>query len=245
MQVSDFWQSFGITEREAGRDYSWIEVQRNLDFIGYNDTIIGCTLFYASRKNDTLLIRTREHQEYLWDISHCKFSVLALNGSILVVSDGHSIFHLSGVTSTFTELLMRPPGMYLPLDLLEENRSTAPMPIKVVHTEKEKEIPDEASVITVPELKAPVIVTGTGISEEFRGVLKIANESVALDTVEEWRLELDGIESVTKTHAGRLFVVVGMKEAGVRFEIGFEDADATEGIHFHDFLANEIKKRSN
>lgn len=242
--VSDFWQCFGIGEREAGRDYSWIEVQRNLDFIGFDDTIIGCTLFYASRGNDTLLIRTRDNQEYLWDISHCKFSVLALNGSILVVSNGHRVFHLSGVTSTFMDLLMRPPGMHLPLDQLEENRRLTPMPIKIVRTQEEQEMPDEVSVVSVPELKAPVIVTGTGIAEEFRGVLKFVNESIVLDTVDEWRVELAGIESVMKTHVGRLFVVIVMKETGARFEIGFEDADSSEGARFHDFLVNEIKKNS-
>lgn len=238
----EFWQYFGISRPNAstaGRDYSWIELQHNMDFIGCDDTIIGCTVFYASRKRDTLLLRTPDRQTYFWNISQCAFSIL---GSILVVACGPKIFHLSGVTSTFIDYLMK--SMKLQLDSLSEAGVVEPMPIEVIDTDRtENSVVSNASNILEPQHRSPVIVTGAGISEELRGTLKITSDAVVLDTSDDWKLMLNEIVSVTKTHVGKFFVVVEMIGES-RYEIAFEDADASDGLLLYNLLTNEVTKRS-
>jgi len=221
------WSYFGFEgEPEPGVDYSWLEVQQGLDFIGYEDTVRSCRLFFSSRKSNIFLVRTSPHSSTIWNFSDCTFAILSRTGSILLITRGPRNFHLSGVSASLIELLTR--IRRLPPDALPDQLSFESRPLKIISSSASSDLPAESSPIDRHSQPSPVVVTGTDISEEITGIAQISEGALIVQCEgDSWSVDFDVIESVNSTEIGKIFVVIATSE-GKRYEVGFEEKDRTE-----------------
>jgi hypothetical protein len=73
-------------EPDPGIDYSWIEIQNELNFSGYETAIVSCALFFSSRRANMYLVRQKSGTEAIWNTVDCTFALLPYNPMIVVVS---------------------------------------------------------------------------------------------------------------------------------------------------------------
>ena len=231
---TDDWRVFGfLGAPEPGVDYSWIEVQSGMSFIGFAGSVAPCRVLYASRKSLTLLVRPPEGAASLWSIRECEFELLSEDKSVVCVRSYGRLLHVAGVTGSFLALLVR----WGKVEMKESEREGQVYEIGVPRVEKPAAIPEAASQITEPTGRNPVVLTGSSIMEEIQGPLRLTDTGVS---VEGWSVDFEDIARVETTQIGRLFVVIGTKNGGT-FEIGFDETDTDEGTQFYEILCKEVR----
>lgn len=231
------WCCFGFErEPEPGVDYSWIEVQRGACFSGLASSVPACTILYSSRRSNQFLVRTRTGLEVLWNVSECSFEPLTTDFSILAATRGARVIHISGVTSSFLEILRRWKKI-TPTETETLTDLSIPSYKIDIPVAAKPGAPDSATPVKEPTGRHPVILTGTGIVQEVSGPLKLTDAGVG---VEDWHIDFEDIESVATTQIGRLYVVIGTKSGGT-FEIAFDEQDTEEGTMFYEILCKEVQ----
>lgn len=231
------WEIFGFEgEPIPGIDYSWIQVQENISFIGYKSVIKDCTLYYSSLKPKILLAITPSKWREIWNISNITFSNMSRNGSILMASANDRIIHISNVTSSFIEILIN--ASKLPEEILEifsvnPNLQQLKLNIKMVKTPPD--IPEEATTIELKEESnsLPIVtVTGSDFARNIQGALNFRNNSEIVVTSDEpssesWKISFEEINKVESTRIGKIFVVLYTQDEK-RYEVGFNESNAME-----------------
>ena len=231
---TDDWRVFGfLGAPEPGVDYSWIDVQSGMSFIGFSGSVTPCRVLYASRKSGTLLVRPPEGAAAVWSVRECEFELLSEDKSVVCVRSHGRLLHVAGVTRSFLALLAR----WGKLEASEPEPDREVYEIGVARVEKPAEIPEGASQITEPTGRNPVVLTGSSIMEEIQGPLRLTDTGVS---VEGWSVDFEDITRVETTQIGRLFVVIGTKNGGT-FEIGFDETDTDEGTQFYEILCKEVR----
>lgn len=216
------WESFGFFgEPEPGKDYSWIRLQNNLDFIGIENCITSCSVYYSSRFQNTLLIKTYDDTSALWNVSALTFSYFGNTYSIIEVSNRLKIIHLSGVTTSFVSLLMR--YQKLPYDCLNDLSQIPTQQIKISRCAQPIPIPssafkNEASV----DISVPVQIT-SAVDNCLKGDLVFENQHL-LKLSTGWSLDFSDISSLSSTQANGFFIVILTKN-NQRYEISFDDSN--------------------
>jgi hypothetical protein len=235
------WAWFGFEgEPEPGIDYSWMEVQNKLNFIGYESAIVSCSLYFSSRKAATCLVRTQKHEETIWNITDCTFVISPYNPSILIVSYGQRKFHLSGVASAFIELLMR--SRRLPLDSLQNGLGPQPCRLNIIRSTA-MEMPEEATGTNSLEPEMAVIVTGTDFSGELTGIPAIGDAGIILQKSDAWHLNWEEIQKVNVTTVGSFYLLIETVDAR-KYEIRFHEGNAEYGEVFYQELKKVLDSRS-
>ncbi|OHT01927.1 hypothetical protein TRFO_31113 [Tritrichomonas foetus] len=242
------WEYFGFEGPPSpGLDYSWIQVQTNLIFLGFEKVISDCTLFYSSRKANIFLIQTSDKWEEIWNIKELTIATFSNNGSILIASITDRCIHISGVAMSFINLLIR--TQKLPPDCLSSKPPIhRPMKIKVHMVSQTPDVPEEATTIeSKDEIVAPVVsVTGSAISMSIQGKLEYQENKeilVSLDEENTWSVSFEEIAKVESTRIGKIFVVLTTNE-GKRFEIGFNEVNATEANELINMIKKDIENRT-
>ena len=119
-EISGSWQWIGFSGKpEPGFDYSWVEVQRGLLFVGSENCIKNCIL-YNSTKNPTIfLVKNDNGLEEVWDTYNLEFSLLGPNRDIIVASRNDKLIHLSGISYSLINILIKQSK--LPHDSLDND----------------------------------------------------------------------------------------------------------------------------
>lgn len=249
------WELFGFEgEPSPGFDYSWIQVQENISFIGYKSVIRNCTLFYSSRKLGILLALTPSKWAEIWNISNITFTNISRNCSILMATSNERIIHISNVTSAFIEILIK--ASKLSEEILElcniQDLQQLKLNIKMVRSTPE--IPTEATTIE-PKDEAnslPIVtITGSAFSKNIQGALNFRNDSEIVVTYDEpssessesWKISFDEIYKVESTKIGKIFVVLYTQD-DKRYEIGFNESNAVEANELIQTLKKAIESKS-
>ena len=216
------WSVFGFEgEPEAGVDYSWLEVQEGLDFVGREETILGCSLFYSSRRTNTFLVRTQSNEEALWNTIDCTFSIVGGNPSVLSVVYGPHLMHISGVASPFIDLLMC--SMKLPLDSLKQTVGCESREMTVLRSTAPIKIPTGASKPADTTDSESVTVNGTDMGE-VTGKLTLTDEALEVGSVRIARSD------ITNTDTSEPSKLVLETSSHARIEITFKDAEHASKI---------------
>ena len=218
------WKWFGfLGEPEPGHDYSWIEVQNNLNFVGNSNSIPCCTIYFSSRRPNLILVRTEDDVDTVWDIGDLFFSFVGNSNSILEASDGHRICQIFGVTQSFIGLLMK--FQKLPLDSLQNMSPSPPQKITILQ-KKTQHIPTPKDAIKPIEHHnetVPVTLTGALNGQEFiKGELTFEDNTLKIGS--DWSLEFSNIKSITNTQADQFYLLFLTKEEK-RYEIAFEKSN--------------------
>ena len=247
------WKKYGFEgEPLPGFDYSWIFVQKNLTFVGFDEIITNCELYYSSRRNNLFLIKAENKSYETWNTKNIEFSLLADNGSILNAKCNGWCLHVSNVIYAFINLLIT--LQKLPDDCLseyqkDENASGFLKPIKlnVDVIRKVPEIPTEATKIEdgIDHLPAIVCVTGSVISTNIQGKIDFkSNHEICVmnENQELWKIDFASIVKVESTKIGRIFVVIHTNE-GKRFEIGFNEINSMDANDLIKALKDSIAEK--
>jgi hypothetical protein len=242
---SDSWSLFSISgDPEPGFDYSWLLVQRGLDFIGYDGAVRNCTLFFASRQPGTYLVQPPSHPGVIWNATKCWFAPLGDSRSILVVTLSNRCFHLSGVTQAFVSLLGR--LRKLPLDPPMARLSVEPIPVLVKRVGSPSQLPVEATTIVIKRKHGPVIVTGPGIETQLKGIPIVSggdsDGTISLRGIDSWGLSFEDIASVEGTLVGKYYLMIRTK-GDKRFDIAYDEPDIKDGQALKQRLANFLMRR--
>ena len=140
------WSWFGFNgEPSPGFDYSWLEVQNYLCLIGSEEYIQNCKLFSSSRNPNIFLIRTQDGIEEVWDISDLKFEPLSKDKSTLVASLNDKCIHISNVSISFIELLMK--TLKLPFNSLSNFHPFALNTFKIKTITEHPNLPDKSTQV--------------------------------------------------------------------------------------------------
>lgn len=239
------WLWFGFCgEPEPGNDYSWIFVQNNLDLVGRCTVIPNCTIFFSSRKPNAYLVKTQDGHEELWDTTDCQFSICSTFGNILSVSEkGHS-FHLSGISTSFIELLMR--AHKLPSDSLSDVMTIQSQQIEIIRSTQQEPLPEEVTNIQESaEHKSIVSVIGSNIPEEIKGNLIATAKSVVIngDGDNNWSVSISDINNVRITEISKWFIIFNMKDES-RYEVCFDESAGDEARKCFDLIAKALSDYS-
>ena len=241
------WSTYGFEgPPEPGFDYSWIEVQWSLNFIGFENVVCSCTLYFSSRSPSIFLVKTADGCTELWDIRDCKFSLLAANSSILVVTC-ENFFHLSDVSASLIELLMKIKK--LPSDSLRAQSSKS---FPIVFDQVSKEIPQEAtdlieSISPKPnlQLKPVVTVTGTNVDKDVIGELSISNDEIQVKNEETvFTINIKDVAKAETTKIGKIFIVLTFHN-NEKNEITFQENNQDEAKGIFGRIEEELKRIQN
>ena len=220
------WRWFGFEgEPEPGIDYSWMQVQQGLDFVGRDETICDCSLFYSSRKTNTFLVRTPAGSDTIWNTVDCAFALVADNPSVLSVAYGKRLIHVAGVTASLVELLMR--SMKLPLDSLKL-LAGAVQEMTVLRSQRADPLPDGAS--TVADASS-VTVSGESI-EDVAGALTIGDTFFEIGKL---RIEFADI-TATETNKSEKLVISLETSSNGRLDLTFDNPDASAATKISEIL---------
>jgi hypothetical protein len=167
--------------------------------------------------------------------------VLSRSGSIVVVTRPPRNFHLSGVSVSLLELLVR--VRKLPPKALADHLPSEARPITIVAGAHDADLPPEASAIGSEYAPGPVVVTGSDIPEEISGTPLISDTAltVQLDG-DAWGVDFDAIDAVNCTQVGKLFLVITLVD-GRKYEIGFDEGDRTEAVRLRERVEKAIKAK--
>jgi hypothetical protein len=207
-------------EPEPGIDYSWMEIQRDLNFCGCETTIVGCALYFSSRRVNMYLVRQKSGAEALWNTIDCIFSLFPYNPMILVVCYGRHKCHISGVTSSFIDHLVR--QRRLAQDSLQGRLGIDVRPLVVVQNRTSTNVPVAASEVSSAGESEVAVITGTDFPGELAGVPILSENRIILRDSQDWSLDFDNIETVDITKVGRLYVLIEAS-GGRRYELGFSE----------------------
>ncbi|KAH0785680.1 hypothetical protein GPJ56_010430 [Histomonas meleagridis] len=238
------WSWFGFDgPPEAGVDYSWIQVQEDLNFIGFKNVIKSCVLYFSSRYPNTYLIKTRDGILELWNVSDCSFSLLTKSSSILLVANGPYTFHLADASSTLIELLMN--TRKLPLNSMLE-LETESIPIIFTKTSASKEMPEPSVNLLQPaSQQCKVVLTGTGVENEFHGEFDYSKSEIKITNEEsDFTIKMDDIINIDITIIGKTYLVVALRNEK-RIEIAFDESNTFEAKRFYSNICEEIGKQKN
>ncbi|KAK8833853.1 hypothetical protein M9Y10_012532 [Tritrichomonas musculus] len=140
------WVLFGFNGKPSpGFDYSWFEVQNYMGLIGFDDYIQNCKLFSSSKNSHIFMIRTQNSIEEVWDISDVNFNPVSPDYSVLSASYNDRCIHVSNVSTSFIELLIR--AHKLSHDSLSHFRPFTPMQLKIKVAAPQLNIPELSSKI--------------------------------------------------------------------------------------------------
>lgn len=140
------WFGF-IGKPSPGVDYFWLEVQNCLQIIGCEEYILNCKLFSSSRNSHIFMIRKQNGDEEIWDISEVNFSNMANDSSTLIAAFNNRCIHISNVSTSFIDLLMR--AQKLPYDSLSKLKPFQPIPFKIKKIPGQLEVPEESSKLGI------------------------------------------------------------------------------------------------
>lgn len=240
---SKSWSQYGFEgPQEPGIDYSWIEVQRSLNFVGFDDVVCGCTLFFSSRYPSFFLVKAADGATELWDISDCSFSVLAPNSSVLVVTCG-SIFHLSDASASLIELLMK--LRKLPADALSGQCSGSfAIEFDQISNDIPKEATDLAICSSAPRAlsRAVVTVTGPSIDSDVVGEISMSGAEIKVRGDEsEHIINLYDVAKAETTKIGRVFIVLTFL-SGEKRDIAFSEYNQNEASTIFADIESELAR---
>ena len=143
---SSDWRIFGFNGEPAdGFDYSWSEVQNYLGFVGFDNYVQNCRLFSSSLNPNIFMVRTENDFEEIWDISDISFEFLSNDLTILVAIYDDMYLHISNVSTSFIELLMK---IYkIPLNTLSDFNPYNSLPFKIKMLSPQTVQPTDSSKI--------------------------------------------------------------------------------------------------
>jgi hypothetical protein len=240
-EFSNSLRGFGFEPSpEPGIEYSWIEIQKGLNFIGRETKVFGCELWFSARIHGAFLIKVDHGSEIMWKVDGCSFILLCLVSGILIVSCENRCFHISGASRSFIEHLIKIEK--LERKCLANETQSVGIPIKVSRSGHIFTLPDEASRLKINN-EARAILTGSGVNEELNGILVFDDSKMFLRECEEkWELNFADVSGVNSTRIGRLYVLLETV-GGSRYELGFDEADSGFGEAVHRRLRHILEER--
>ena len=222
-EFSPLWNKFGFApEAPAGEDYSWIEIQDDIDIIGIDSSIIGAKLFYSSRLLGYFLFEC-ENSSLFWDTTDISFAIFSEIGPIIEFSN---LFgnrgQLSGVSPRMIQVLeqigkLQTDSMIPPSIIIEQTMQTSVV-AKSTHIDAPK-IPNGAGQIP---FETVVTVTGAALPAPINGIVVITSDAIVVQQEKQtvWSLPLSTIVSVSGTSLTSYFITILLKDC-TRFEIAF------------------------
>ena len=174
---SDSWRWFYFGgEPQPGVDYTWIKVQNSVDFVGIDSCITNCQLFYSGRNPTTLLVRTEDKIDEIWDITDLSFTIIASNSNILEFSDGERVSHLSGITPALIDLLIN--ARKLPPESTSYTNHGM-IPIKISYNPSSS----DSQITKIPPVNCPMEITVfvSGISQDIiQGSMSMNSDTILI-----------------------------------------------------------------